>query len=106
MQIETTTALVKDILTVNPASRNSDNFLFYLVCKKLLDDQGIDVETIGFVKLFLSLPGYGIPQFETVGRVRRKLQQEFPELRCNETVGQARSASQDAFKDFALEGRM
>ena len=106
MPIESTTALVQNILMMNSASRNSDNLLFYLVCKKLLGDQGIDIEKMGFVKLFLSLSAYGLPPFETVGRVRRKLQQDFPELRCNETVGQARSASQDAFMEFALDGRV
>lgn len=106
MQIETTAAIVQNILTSNVASRNSDNFLFYLVCKHQLDAKGIDIDTIGFKELFLSFPEYGLPQFETVRRTRQKLQEDNPELRCNESVGIARSASQDAFKDFALEGKV
>lgn len=66
-------ALVKDILTENPAARDSDNLLFYLACKKILADHGKNIDTIGFGNLFLSLHKYGLPQFETVGRVRRKL---------------------------------
>lgn len=41
-------ALVKDILTENPAARDSDNLLFYLVCKKVLADHGKNIDTIGF----------------------------------------------------------
>ncbi len=105
MKIETTTALVQDILTSNIASRNSDNFLFYMVCKKVLDAKGIDIDKIGFKKLFLSLKEYELPQFETVRRTRQKLQEHNPELRCNEAVGCARSAMEESFKDFALEGK-
>ena len=105
MQIETTTALVQDILTTNIASRNSDNYLFYLVCKHQLDEQGIDVDKIGFKKLFLSLKEYGLPQFETVRRTRQKLQEENPELRCKESVAIERAALEETFRDFALEGK-
>ena len=38
-------ALVKDILTENPAARDSDNLLFYLVCKKILADHGKNIDT-------------------------------------------------------------
>ena len=103
--LEKTTVLVKDILTSNIASRNSDNFLFYLVCKHQLDAQGIDIDTIGFKKLFLSLKEYGLPQFETVRRTRQKLQEENPELRCKESVAIERAALEETFRDFALEGK-
>lgn len=102
--LSTTSALVKDILTENPASRDSDNFLFYLVCKKLLADQGIDIEDMGFVKLFLSLPAYNLPQYETVGRCRRKMQQVFPELKCSLEVGMTRGSNADAFAEFGRDG--
>lgn len=102
--LSTTSELVKDIMTVNPGARDSDNYLFYLVCKKLLADQEIDIEDMLFTKLFLSLPAYGLPQFETVGRVRRKIQQEYPELQCSEEVRIGRSMKQDSFMDYATEG--
>ena len=99
-----TSELVKDILTNNEASRNSDNLLFYLVCKPLLAEQGVEVDKVGFAELFLSLKEYGLPQYETVGRIRRKLQQEFPELICSSEVGLNRSMIEDSFKDFAKDG--
>ena len=102
--LTTISALVQDILVNEPDSRDSDNLLFYLVCKKLLADQGEDIETMGFGKLFLSLKGYGLPQFETVGRCRRKLQQEFPELQASNDVRCGRMNQCDSFKEFAMEG--
>ena len=97
-------ALVKDILTENPAARDSDNLLFYLVCKKILADHGKNIDTIGFGNLFLSLHKYGLPQFETVGRVRRKLQQTFPELHCSPAVAMTRASNKDAFTDYGKDG--
>lgn len=105
MQIETTTALVQEILTSNPETRNSDNLLFFLVCKKVLDPKGIDIESFSFKKLFLSLKEYGLPQFETVRRTRQKLQEDNPELRCKESVAIERAALEETFRDFALEGK-
>lgn len=97
-------ALVKDILTEEPAARDSDNLLFYLVCKKILADHGKNIDTIEFGKVFLSLHQYGLPQFETVGRVRRKLQQTFPELQSSSDVRNGRMNHCDNFKEYAMEG--
>ena len=97
-------ALVKEILLEVPAARDSDNLLFYLVCKKVLADNGKNIDTMGFGKLFLSLHKYGLPQFETVGRTRRKLQQTFPELQCSSAVAMTRAAGRDAFTNYAKDG--
>lgn len=99
-----TSSLVKDILSSEPTTRNSDNHLFHAVCKYLLSNQGIDINGLRFSELFLSLKDYGLPQFETVGRIRRKLQNEYPELQCNEVVGMEKSLIQDSFRDYMKEG--
>lgn len=99
-----TSSLVKDILSSEPTTRNSDDHLFHAVCKYILSNQGIDINALGFSELFLSLKDYGLPQFETVGRIRRKLQNEYPELQCNEIVGMEKSLIQDSFRDYMKEG--
>ena len=104
--LSTTSAMVHEILVNEPASRNSDNLLYYLICKMLLAEQGENIDTIGFGKLFLSLKGYGLPQFETVGRCRRKLQQEFPELQGLEKIRSGRMNLCENFKEFAMEGQI
>ena len=102
--ITTITALVQEILTNEPNSRNSDNLLFYLICKKLLLEQGKDIDTIEFGRLFLSLKAYGLPKFETVGRCRRRLQQEFPCYRCSDEVAMVKSLKEEEFRQFVTEG--
>lgn len=102
--LTTISALVKDVLMSDPDSRDSDNLLFYLVCKKILSDQGIDIDTMNFAKLFLSLKGFGLPQYETVGRCRRKLQHEFPELHCSPKVAMERAERLDSFEEYGKEG--
>ena len=102
--LTTVSALVQDIMVNEPDSRDSDNLLFYLVCKKILADHGKNIDTIGFGNLFLSLHKYGLPQFETVGRVRRKLQQTFPELHCSPAVAMTRASNRDAFTDYGKDG--
>lgn len=99
-----TSALVMDILTYEPSTRNSDNLLFHQICKTILSNQGIDISDMGFTELFLSLKEYGIPQFETVGRIRRKIQSECPKLQCNEIVGMEKSLIQDSFCNYGKEG--
>ena len=89
------------ILIDDKSSRNNDNYLFYLVAKKILGSKGIDIDRIGFKELFLSLKDYGIPPYETVGRIRRKLQCDFPELSGNEKVSIQRSLSEEAFADYS-----
>ena len=102
--LSTTSALVQEILINESSSRNSDNLLFYLVCKKLLADQGKDIDGMKFGKLILSLKKFGLPQFETVGRVRRRLQRKYPELQANEEIRDGRMNQCENFKEFAIEG--
>lgn len=99
-ELTSTSSLVMFFLINDKYSRNSDNYLFYLVVKEILERKEIDVDEIGFKELFLSLKEYGLPQFETVGRIRRKLQQDHPELSGCENVEMQRLLSQEAFNEF------
>ena len=102
--LTTVSALVKEVLETVPDSRDSDNLLFFLVCKRILADQSIDIETMEFGKLFLSLKGFGLPQVESVGRCRRKLQHEFPELQCSQQVAMHRAERMNSFTEYGKEG--
>jgi hypothetical protein len=102
-ELKNTSTLVMDLLINDKHSRNSDNYLFYLVAKKILGSKGIDIDTIGFKDLFLQLKEYGLPQFETVGRIRRRLQHDHPELSGSESVSMIRSLNQETFSEFAIE---
>lgn len=97
-------ALVMETLTSEPLTRNSDNLLFHQVCKILLERQGVDIELLGFSKLFLSLKKYNLPQFETVGRIRRKLQHDITGLGCNQATSIERGLNEDSFRQYAKDG--
>jgi hypothetical protein len=100
-EITNTSELVMNFLINDKRSRNSDNYLFYLVAKQILESKGIDIDKMGFKDLFLQVKEYGLPQFETVGRIRRKLQHDHPELSGSDSVSMIRTLNQDAFREFA-----
>lgn len=98
--LQTVESLVYRILMIDPQTRNSDNYLFFKVCMHFLQQQGINIYELSFSALFLHLKQYGIPQFETVGRCRRKIQEKNPDLRGNRQVTEQRSENEEIFRDY------
>ncbi len=79
-------------LVENEQARRNDTELLLGVFKRL----GIDTR-----KSFAELANSGnLRQMESITRCRRKLQQEYPELRI-EPVVKLRNERQQVFKDFA-----
>ena len=78
--IKNTADLVKQVLMMNQKARNSDNYLYYVICKAKLAERGIDIDRISFRDGLLQRNEFGLPNFETVRRTRQKVQQCFPEL--------------------------
>lgn len=98
--------LVREVLNQEKDARNSDHLLYYYVCGHILADKGKNINNaneVDFGRVFLAPNEYGLPQFETVSRARRKLQHDFPELAGNVKVSMQRSMNEDAFKEFATE---
>lgn len=101
--------LVHFCLIVSEAARDDDKFLYFLVCSQIGEDKhgsDFDYTKVTFVdvmkdKLF--------PAPETISRIRRKLQNQFPELagkrkrermeRQAEFVQYAKSSVADEFGD-------
>lgn len=82
-------------LVENEQARRSDTELLLGVFKRL----GINTQ-----ESFASLANSGkLRQMESITRCRRKLQQEYPELRV-EPVAELRNERQQTFKDFAKAG--
>ena len=79
-------------LVENEQARSSDTELLLGVFKRL----GINAQ-----ESFAELANSGkLRQMESITRCRRKLQQEYPELRV-EAVAELRNERQQIFKDFA-----
>lgn len=62
---------------------------------------GFDVGGYPFASALINLASWGIPSIETVGRCRRKLQHDYPELCGNDTVEGFRTVKEAEFRDYA-----
>lgn len=100
-EIKNTADLVKQVLILNPKARNSDNYLYYVVCKVKLSGQGIDIDSLSFKDGLLQRNEYGLPNFETVRRTRQKLQHENPDLASDSHVKEQREILEESFREFA-----
>lgn len=99
--LKTTTKLVAEVLKNQPQARNSDNYLYYIICKQQLEKQGLDIEKITFANALLHRKAYDLPPFETVRRTRQKAQEKNPELAALPEVEAVRLAEEEKFREFA-----
>lgn len=94
------TDLVKSILLENKDARNSDRYLYYLVCMKKFPQV-----TLGMVSLESYLLDKMIydtfPDFASVSRCRRKVQELYPQLRADKEVADFREYKEQEYKDYA-----
>ena len=96
-ELKNTTMKVRQVLATVPAARNSDNIL-YIEVVRLIDQQ---VLRLPLAVVLQNLKDYNLPTIETVGRCRRKLQAQFPELRANKAVEEFRSELETEFREWA-----
>lgn len=89
--------LVKAILTKHPETRNSDLTLYLKICQ-YMNSKALN-EPFGYV---LAHPSeFGLPNYDSVGRCRRKQQEEHTELQADEKVASRRKKNIAIFKDYA-----
>lgn len=96
-EIKNTQKIVERVLREHPDARNSDHVLYARVCAEL----GDDYKDISIVFAFMNRKALKLPNFETVGRCRRKLQNIYPELSSDAEVEYARSVKEETFKEYA-----
>lgn len=95
--IRQTQKLVQEILEKVPQTRNSDMLLYYYVCLEI--DR--TVLKLPFWIVLLDLKVHGLPPIASVGRARRKLQRDFPELRADASVKAKRAENEAVIKEYA-----
>ena len=100
-EIKNTAKLVKKALINHPEARNSDNYLYYVICQSLLADIGINIDSISFSQGLLYRKEYNLPNFETVRRARQKIQAECPELASNTGVADERATKEKIYREYA-----
>ena len=99
-ELRNTTKMVKYVLEKEPRTRNSDNLLWLEVIK--LINQGVLRKPMA--EVLQNLNEYGLPSIETVGRCRRKLQAEHPELRAKKSVQCCRAEREEEFMEWSKAG--
>lgn len=97
MRLYDTQKLVQEILFENPQARKSDRILFLEMCKRTRAMLFID-EPFEWVLMNAEL--VGLPNYESVGRTRRKVQELFPELKDNE-VAVNRAIKEEEYIEYA-----
>ena len=94
--------LVRNTLKKYPMSRNSDNYLYYLILKKVGEKNGIDIDRMSMPMFLLNMRQYGFPPFESVRRSRQKIQHDYPELAGTKAVRDYRQTEEERYREFAL----
>ena len=103
-EIRHTSNMVQNALETNPNTRNSDTYLYYVICREKLQEQGIDINSISLQEALLHRKEYNLPNFETVRRSRQKIQENHPEYSSNSAVKAIRAEREMEFRQYAREG--
>lgn len=101
MRLKKISNLVHEILINEPACRNSDNILYWRVLQVLGTEKGIDVSKMSVPTLLFHMREYGLPSIESVGRARRKIQEQNPELSAEDKVEGYRMLLEEEFREYA-----
>lgn len=92
--------LVREALENYPQARNSDNFLYYIICKDQLAKKGFAIEDINLSDGLLHRQVFGLPNYETVRRTRQKIQEKCHWLASVPEVEAARIENEKEVRDF------
>ena len=101
MKLRNLTELVKTIMEQQPETRSSDNLLYIEVLKRTTSQNVLNMPVWLF---YQNLTEWQLPSIETVGRCRRKAQQENPHLKAKPEVAGFRYDRETEFIEFAVKG--
>ena len=96
-ELKKTKERVLEILEKDERARNSDDYLYYMVCRSI-DDISVHLP---FWKVLLNRKDFKYPAYESVRRSRQKWQHDFPELAGDSDVEAQRVLNEETFTDFA-----
>lgn len=95
-KLQTMEKVVLQVLEEVPEARKDDHMLMYSVCRKL----NKELLTYTFGAVMYHHAGFGLPNWETVTRCRRKLQAKFPYLKDPE-MAVIRDKEQEEYREYA-----
>ena len=95
-KLQTTEKVVLEILETSPAARADDYVLMWLVCYKT----NPEICEKPFADVMYHHKSLGLPNWETVTRCRRKIQEKRPDLVAPETARKRRK-EEDRYREYA-----
>ena len=95
-KLNTMENVVLQVLENSPAARSDDYILMWLVCEKLKPE----IIEKPFADVMYNHKLWGLPNWETVTRCRRKIQAKHPELVSLETVRKRRKEEAE-YREYA-----
>lgn len=98
---KTTHDLVKKILEQRPETRNSDMFLYTVLAQHIEDEKGVDITEKPFCFVLCNLKKLGLPSLESVGRARRKIQEQYPHLQSEKKVKEMRKTQEEEYRKYS-----
>lgn len=102
--LDTTINIVKRLLVEQPETRGNDNLMIQKVLEVYAEHYGVDLEETSIVTFLHQYAGAEFPAFESIRRSRQKVQQQYPELRADETVQKYRAEQEAQYREFARGG--
>ena len=97
MKLQKVKQVVIEVLEESLMARDDDMVLYALVCKKV----NPDVTKVPFSEVLLDHAGYGIPNLESVGRARRKVQEQRKDLQSSCRASQIKAERLEEFVAFS-----
>lgn len=92
------TPLVERILTEKVKSRDDDHLLYCY----FLNTQGIS-KNISFWTLCSKIKNKELPSLESIGRIRRKVQELNPALAPSKSVKESKTAQEQEYREYARD---
>lgn len=100
-EVKNITDLVKENLYKEKKARDSDDYLYYLICKEKLENKGTDINSISLAEGLLNRNELGLPSYKSVERSRRKMQETYPELASSTKVKKCRDKQEQIYREYA-----
>lgn len=91
--------VIKPILEKSIGSRNDDFYLYAIIIEYYYPQ----LKDVPLVEALTFHSDLGLPSYETVSRVRRKVQEKYPHL-ASEKVKARRAKEQEVYKEYGLFG--
>ncbi len=99
--MNTLEAIVTKVLIKNSESRNND----FILIAEVLHETNPEVGDMAFNDVMLHNKELNIPNFESITRARRRIQEENPWLQAIDSVQEGRAESESAFHERYSPGK-